>query len=59
MPVYLFEIEEGQDIYGFGIIAPDIGTAYRLSKLLGKAELIGEMTSPDMTELDVFRKRLN
>lgn len=59
MPVYLYEIDEGEHTYGFGVIAPDDGTAYRLEKLLGKAVLIGEMTSPEATALDVFKKHLN
>lgn len=59
MPVYLYEVTDGEDIYGFGVIAGDDSTARRLEKLLGCAVLLGEMTSPDMTELDVFKKSLN
>lgn len=59
MPVYLFEIVDGEDVYGFGVIAPDDGTAMRLEKALGRAVLLGEMVSPDTTELDVFKKMLN
>lgn len=59
MPVYLYEITDGEDVYGFGVIAPNDSTARQLEKLLGSAVLLGEMVSPDMTELDVFKKMLN
>lgn len=59
MPVYLFEIVDKDDVYGFGLIAPDDSTARRLARSLGRAVLLGEMVSPDMTEFDVFKKMLN
>lgn len=59
MPVYLYEVTDGEDVYGFGVIADSDSTAMRLEKLLGGAVLLGEMTSPDTTELEVFKKSLN
>ena len=59
MAVYLYEVTDGEEVYGFGIVAPDDGTAMRLERILKNAVLLGEMVSPDTTELEVFKKNLN
>lgn len=59
MPLYAFEVDDGKDVYGFTVIAPDDSTANRLAKRLGRAVLLGEVIEPDTTQLQVNKARMH